>query len=341
MFEKRVKDIEGASLDVLPLDALVEGDAPVVIRGFSRHWPLVAAGLESPQAAMEYLLQFYNGSPLVAYIGPPEIEGQFGYNDSLTGLNFSAQRVVLNDFLQQVEKTLSQEGAPSLYIGSTTIDACLPGFRQANDLLPQCDALTHFSPLASIWLGNRTVARAHFDTSLNIACSLVGERRFILFPPEQVANLYPGPLEPTPGGQVVSMVDFQSPDFARHPNFRAAMESALVADLSPGDVLFYPALWWHQVEARADFNVMVNYWWNQTPAFMDTPMNTLLHGMLSLRDRPEAEKQAWRALFDYYLFGDAEVPRAHLPQAAQGPLAALDNMTARRLRAKLLQKLNR
>ena len=66
---------------------------------------------------------------------------------------------------------------------------------------------------------------------------------------------------------------------------------AQVAELEPGDVLFYPAMWWHQVEARDAFNVMINYWWNTSPRFMDSPQNTLLHALLSLRDRPDAEKR--------------------------------------------------
>ena len=63
--------------------------------------------------------------------------------------------------------------------------------------------------------------------------------------------------------------------------------------------------------------------------------------MLSLRDRPESEKRAWRALFDYYVFGPAERPAAHLPEHARGNLAPMDEMKARRLRAQLLNRLNR
>lgn len=170
---------------------------------------------------------------------------------------------------------------------------------------------------------------------------MVGRRRFTLFPPDQVANLYPGPLAPTPGGQVVSMVDLSAPDFARYPRFADALETAQVADLDPGDVLIYPALWWHQVEARDPFNILVNYWWNTVPDFMDTPMNTLLHALLSLRDRPAGEKRAWQAMFDYYVFGDADAPAAHLPPKARGPLAPLDVQGARQLRAYLLNRLNR
>jgi hypothetical protein len=140
---------------------------------------------------------------------------------------------------------------------------------------------------------------------------------------------------------VVSLVDFRAPDLTRFPDFPKAVAAAQVADLGPGDAVVYPALWWHHVEALDPFNVLVNYWWNDAPAFMDTPMNTLLHALLSLRDRPAAEKAAWRALFDYYVFDDAGRAAAHLPEAARGPLAPLDDIAARRLRGDLLRKLNR
>ncbi|WP_010546225.1 hypothetical protein [Sphingomonas elodea] len=71
------------------------------------------------------------------------------------------------------------------------------------------------------------------------------------------------------------------------------------------------------------------------------PQITLLHALLSLRDRPASEKAAWRAVFDYYVFGDAVRPAVHLPEAAHGPLAPIDAMQTRRLRAQLLHRLNR
>ncbi len=181
-------------------------------------------------------------------------------------------------------------------------------------------------PLVSIWLGNRTVASAHYDMSNNIACCMVGRRRFTLFPPDQAANLYPGPLDPTPAGQVVTMVDFAAPDFDRFPRFREAMAAAQVAELEPGDVLVYPALWWHQVEALDSFNVLINYWWNSSPGFMDSPMNAVLYSLLSLRDRPDFEKRGWRELFDYYVFGPSDLAAAHLPAEARGNLAPLDEL---------------
>ena len=82
-------------------------------------------------------------------------------------------------------------------------------------------------------------------------------------------------------------------------------------------------------------------WWNAAPAYMDSPQITLMHALLSLRDRPVSEKQAWRALFDHYVFGPSDQAGAHLPEAARGDLGPIDETKARRLRAYLLNKLNR
>ena len=86
---------------------------------------------------------------------------------------------------------------------------------------------------------------------------------------------------------------------------------------------------------------MINYWWNAAPAYMDSPQITLMHALLSLRDRPQTEKQAWRTLFDHYVFGPPDQAGAHLPEAARGDLGPMDETKARRLRAYLLNKLNR
>jgi hypothetical protein len=111
--------------------------------------------------------------------------------------------------------------------------------------------------------------------------------------------------------------------------------------MQPGDALYYPSLWWHEAEALDRFNVMMNYWWVDSPAYMGDPMDVLMHAMLGLRDRPLADRQGWRALFDYYIFGDNSVPRAHLPEQVQGALADMNEENARRIRAAVHHSLNR
>jgi hypothetical protein len=333
--------MEGAILGEIDLPALIAAGEPVILKGVGRDLPLVRHGLQSADAALDYILSFYGGRQVAAFTGPASIGGRFFYDEAMTAMNFAARSVRLDDCLAELRAHRDDPDAPSFYVGSTDLDAYLPGLRSENELVPDAAPLGPQGPLASIWIGNRTVAATHWDMSNNMAMAMVGRRRFTLFPPDQIGNLYPGPLEPTPAGQVVSMVDARAPDLDRFPRFAAAADMAQVADLEPGDLLVYPALWWHQVEALDAVNVLINYWWNDAPAFVDTPMTTLLHGLLSLRDRPAPEKEAWRVLFDYYVFGDARHPAEHLPTHTRGALAPLDAMAARRLRAQLIQRLNR
>ncbi|BCA62364.1 hypothetical protein HMP09_1598 [Sphingomonas sp. HMP9] len=331
----------GAKRGEIDFAALIEAGQPVVLKAVATDLPLVEAGRQGADTAMAYLSRFDAGRPVVGFVGEGGIGGRFFYNDHLTGMNYVAGRAPLAEYFERIRAGIAGGEASSVYLGSTDVDTFFPGLRSENPVVATGDLAGSGVPLASLWIGNRTTAAAHWDMSNNIACPLVGRRRFTLFPPDQVANLYPGPLEPTPGGQVVSMVDFIEPDYNRHPGFRDALNVAQVAELDPGDILVYPALWWHRVEALDDFNVMINYWWNAVPAFVDTPMTTLLHAMLSLRDRPEGEKRAWRELFDYYVFGPGERAGDHLPPHARGALATLDHTAARRLRAQVLQRMNR
>jgi len=332
---------EGVAPERIPLAELLDAGQPAVLKGVARHWPLVCRGLESAHQAMDYLKSFANGRPVVVFTGAPEIRGRFFYNADFSGLNFATERAPLSTILDRLAAPGNAVPAPSIYVGSTDVDSYLPGLRAENDLMLNDAMFQSNPPVVSIWIGNRTVASAHYDQYNNIACCMVGKRRFSLFPPEQIGNLYPGPLEPTPGGQVVSMVDFSAPDFERYPRFRDALAAGQVAELDPGDVLFYPALWWHHVEALEPFNAMINYWWTTAPEFLDSPQATLLHALMSLRDRSEPEKQAWQALFDYYIFGAADGAGRHLPEQVRGNLGPMDEGKTRRLRSQVLRLLNR
>ncbi|OYZ29250.1 MAG: cupin, partial [Novosphingobium sp. 16-62-11] len=163
---------------------------------------------------------------------------------------------------------------------------------------------------------------------------------FTLFPPDQFANLYLGPLDVTPAGRPVSLVDFDNPDFSRHPRYREALAHAQVVDLHPGDALFIPSLWYHHVDATAPFNVLVNYWWSDTPRYLGQPQTAMTHAIMAIRDLPAAERAVWRDMFEHYVFSGGEDARAHVPQAGQGILAPIDARTAQRIQQFLLRSLS-
>ncbi len=330
-----VAELAHCGPSALPGGAL-RSTQPWVLRGLVAHWPAVQAARQSPTAAADYLREHYRGEPVVAWFGAPDIGGRFFYNDDFSGFNFRVERLGLEQVLDRIAAASDARPAPSIYVGSTTVDTCLPGFRAHNAL-----AFDTLDPLASIWIGNRTRIAAHQDVPDNLACVVAGRRRFMLFPPDQVANLYVGPLDFTPAGQAISLVDFARPDFDRHPRFAQALAHARVVELEPGDALFIPSLWWHHVEALDPFNVLLNYWWRRSPAYMDSPMNALMLAIMIVRDLPAHERRAWQQMFDHYIFAADEHTAQHVPVHARGVLSPMDANATRSLRGRLLKRLNR
>ncbi len=317
-------------------DQLGTPTEPLVMRGLVNSWPVVEAATASTTAAVEYLRQFYSGDPLTAFVGPAEIRGRVGYNADLSGFNFDRQSLSLDQVLEPIQRHAGQPNPPAVYVGSTLLNRWFPGFRDANDLI-----LGERDQLASIWIGNRIKVSAHFDVADNIACCVAGRRRFTLFPPDQLDNLYVGPWDFTPAGQPISLVDFDQPDFSRFPKFRQALKSARVVTLEPGDALYLPSMWWHHVEGLDDLNVLVNYWWRDTPGYMGAPLNVLKHALLALRGLPDPQRLAWQQIFETYVFAPSDDAVAHIPEPSRGILGSIDPAMARQLRADLLNQLNR
>ncbi|WP_416307928.1 cupin-like domain-containing protein [Neptunicella sp. SCSIO 80796] len=316
-------------------DDLLSSDSPLVLKSFVKHWPIVKAGLSSPDEAAEYLRSLYNGTLVFTAYGEPDVQGRVFYNDDMTGFNCNGVKADLNQILQRIFHHQHDPQPPTIYVASAAVNNWLPGFAEQNPV-----GLEHLQPLTNIWIGNRSRIAAHYDFPNNLACCAVGRRRYTLFPPEQVSNLYVGPMELSPGGQDISLVDFANPDLNRFPKFKQAMEAAQVADLEPGDALYLPGMWWHHVEALTPFNVLVTHWWRDSPAYMGRPENALKLAILSLRNLPPAQRKAWKALFDHYIFEHQQGDTDHIPDAVKGMLSQpLDPVSAKKLRAELLNKL--
>jgi hypothetical protein len=331
----KVRELAGIKPGNIPHEVLAS-DEPLVLRGLVSDWPCVREALRGSAAILSYLRGFCRNQEVMVFRGSPEIDGRFFYNEDLTGFNFEKTSSMLESLLSRLESLEGGHDEPSLYIGSTSVDSAFPGFREDNDL-----SLRELNPLVSIWMGNRTRIAAHFDSPDNIACVAAGRRRFTLFPPDQLANLYVGPLDFTPAGQAISLVDFKRPDYVRYPLFEEALARAQVAELGPGDAIYLPSMWWHHVEALDSFNVLINYWWRSLPMNMGTPIDALVHALLSLRGLSESQKRAWRNLFEYYIFDADNNDLSHIPERSLGILGELDDATARQIRSMLRSKLGK
>jgi hypothetical protein len=316
---------------------VIGSERPAVLRGLVNAWPVVAVGRRSPLAMVEYLRRFDNGSPVDAIMTPPEVGGRVFYDETMNGFNFVRNRLPITAIAEQVLRYAAFARPPAVAAQSALIRDCLPGFSAENALTVIDGAV-----LPRIWLGNAITTPTHLDEWNNIGCVVSGRRRFTLFPPEQLANLYIGPLDFAPTGAPMSLVSLREPDFTRFPKFREALAAAMTAELGPGDALFIPPLWWHHVESLEPLNVLVNYWWRGAEGATtatDSAFDSLIHSMLNLRSLPPATREAWRAIFDRYVFGPQVGVTEHIPEHRHGILGKMSAADVARLRTYLAERL--
>lgn len=303
---------EYESVDGAGFARIIAAEQPAILRRFVRHWPAVALGRESPEALCSYLLACDSGQPVDALLAAPQERGRLFYSADMKGFNFARRKLPVSHVIEQLARYSQFADPPAVAVQSAVVDECLPRLGREH-VLPFLDPAVR----PRIWLGNTITTPAHVDQSHNIACVVAGQRRFTLFPPNQVGNLYIGPLDFAPTPTPISMVDFAQPDFVRYPRFREALEHALVADLAPGDAIFIPTLWWHHVQSHGVLNMLVNYWWPASPAL--NVFDTMVATMQSLGALPPAQRRAWAALFQHYVFEESD-PAAHIDAAARGIL---------------------
>lgn len=290
---------------------------PAILRGFVRDWPLVALARKSAADALGYLQTLDTGAPVDAILLRPEEKGRVFYTPSMDGFNFLRNRLPISEVIAQLLRYAQFAAPPSVAVQSAQVAGCLPRLLDDHTVNVLAENV-----LPRIWLGNRITTPAHIDGSDNIACVVAGRRQFVLFPPEQISNLYIGPLDFAPTPSPISLVNLREPDFQRFPKFQTALTQAQTAVLEPGDAIYIPALWWHHVESLDPINILMNYWWGASNFSTDTkstPYALLLQALLSFRELGPEHRAAWGSLFQHYVFS-ADDPAAHIPESLRGVL---------------------
>jgi hypothetical protein len=322
--------------DASRFDEIIEDrDEPAVFRGLVAGWPAVAAARKSSDDLAGYLAKLDRGANVRAFVGDPKAGGRFFYGDDLRGFNFAITETRLTRLLDLLLQLDRDESTQPIYMGSTATAEILPPFAAENPLR----SIERRGAEPRAWIGNGSRIATHFDESDNVACVVSGRRRFVLFPTDQVENLYVGPLEHTVAGQPISLVDLAAPDYDRFPKIREALKHAQTAELGPGDAIYIPCLWWHGVEATGPLNLLINYWWHGGPVDIESPLHALGHGLLAISPLAERKRERWRTLFDHYVFQRNGDPAEHIPEPARGILSRSTSELRGFMRQFLVQRL--
>ncbi|MFP5434580.1 MAG: cupin-like domain-containing protein [Alphaproteobacteria bacterium] len=312
---------------------LAQACRPIVIRGVCSDWPAMQMSVQSNDAVLAYLARFDSGSTAEYFAGPPNLCGRYHYGDGPGGFNFARETIAVRQAIARIAAN-AQDAGEIGYLGSLPTDHHFPGFAEANPC-----ALLPPNVRPRIWLGNASTVACHYDTYDNLACAVAGRRRFTLYPPDAIGDLYAGPIDHTLSGQPISLATGAASDDPQYPRFAAARARAVMVELAPGDALYLPKLWWHQVEALDPVNILVNYWWDGFSAGPDAPHTAMLLAMIAIAERPAAERDAWRAYFDHYVFRPDGHPLAHMPDAQHGVLGPLGQGNYGRIRALVMRLL--
>jgi hypothetical protein len=168
-----------------PLDMVAGTDEPFVLRGLAAGWKVVQKANISNDELVRYLRGCAADVPVRACRGAPANEGRVFYNEDLSSMNFEQVDTRMTAVLDELQQYEHDAHPPTIYMGSTETEYCMPDFAADNSL-----DLPGIQPTVRVWLGNRHRVAAHYDVLENIAVVAGGRRRFILFPPEQIARVH-------------------------------------------------------------------------------------------------------------------------------------------------------
>ncbi|WP_179415714.1 cupin-like domain-containing protein [Mucilaginibacter sp. E4BP6] len=192
------------------------------------------------------------------------LKGRFGNENTVVGFSnngifdprenkISYERM---SFAQAIDKINGEDGHRYYIQRHSLID----NFPELLDELPTPEWIkdTDIIRSTNIWIGGGgCITPLHYDTFQNFFIQLSGKKKFTLFSPYDSEILYP---DSNPIFPYISKVNIENVDHEKYPLFREAKKYELI--LLPGDLLYLPAYWWHQV-ASLDVSLSVNFWWRR------------------------------------------------------------------------------
>jgi lysine-specific demethylase 8 len=212
---------------------------PVLLRGAARRWR--AFGRWSPES-------------FVALFGDRPVE--LAESDG-RGFDYTFPTTRRMSFREAAELIAADrpESAQHYYLLKQNIRAVFPELEADLDAPPWLDDPTLLTSV-NLWFGGAgNLTPLHYDRSNNFLVQLFGRKHVTLCDPSHFDCLYPALDSDRPH---ISRADITRRDDEAFPLLSQARPVEVL--LAPGDVLYLPPYWWHQVRSL-DQSISVNYWW--------------------------------------------------------------------------------
>lgn len=275
---------------------------PVVWRGGAADFELVRLASRGEAELVEVLKQRSGHRPVVVTGAPPSAGGRLGFT-AKEWVDWSRRTTTLSGALDDILEEARRPTGHCLYMQSANTRTALPELAEPTAAWHH-DASRMFGDTSELWIGSGGQRVAiHEDSSHGMVVMVAGSKEFVLFPPDQEANLYTAPQKLDSPWR--SAVDPRAPDLARWPRFERAMATAQTIRIEAGDVLFVPAGWWHCVDSHG-FNVMYNARWHDVDAATFAASGaSFVHAVLAARRLAPDAAAAFRSALEDHAFSRA------------------------------------
>lgn len=275
LFVAPIPHVAGATPDDLRR-TVADGRRPAIFRGLTGHWPA------SREWHPDRLRERYGDRTVTALMDLPKSGVLFPTDqaDYTRELSFA-------DFLDAMRDT--GRAGPCYLAYQRAADIFDPGDYDFTSLLPADGHPTD----SRVWIGSEgTRSMLHSDLKDNLFCQVHGRKSVILMSWRDSRAAYP-----FPDNLVNSRVDLAHPDLDRFP--RLASATFYQAVVEPGEILYIPRGWWHDIRAISP-SISINHWFGPSQStaeylrllarcgprhWLATVRDFLRHGLLGRREK--------------------------------------------------------
>ena len=238
----QVERIERPNRDTFYKDYVLP-NKPVIISGAINEWKAISLW------SVDYFKSIAGNTNIDVEVSPNRIFPPI-HEQSMKRLD-DYKSMTFGQYIDRItSESLVAEG---YYFAQQPVDVFFP--QLMNDIKSP-DYFKEKSLSTNIWFaGAGYITPLHYDLAHNLFAQVTGRKRFILFAPEQTKLLYPFPkFSPIAH---FSRVNLDDPDLVKFPRFQNARP--LECTVEPGDILFIPVFWWHQVYSL-NLSVSISFW---------------------------------------------------------------------------------